>query len=321
MHESERDSHTLTGIVPAELAGVRLDKALAAMFPEHSRTSIQSWIVENRVRSGDRVIGQREPAVGGERVTIEVPESERIRWVAQDIPLDIVHEDDHLIVVNKPAGLVVHPGAGNPRNTLVNALLGHRPQLAKVARAGVVHRLDKNTSGLLVVAQTEATRLNLAKQLKKRTVKREYMAVCEGVPISGGTVDVPVGRHSRNRVQMAAGSGKPAVTHYRIIKRYRRHALLRVMLETGRTHQIRVHLKHIGYPVVGDSVYGRSPRIPPKAGQELVDCLRNFSRQALHAESLGLTHPASGEYASWHQGMPADMRELVLALKRDADAG
>ena len=304
--------------IPEECKGQRLDKALASLMSDHSRTTIQGWLDSGRVKL-DGVQPKRRVAVsGGEAVEIDVPEVAAGEWTAEEIPIDVVFEDESVIVVNKPAGMVVHPGAGNPHGTLLNGLLNHDQSLERLPRAGIVHRLDKNTSGLLVVARTEAARINLIKQFKARTAGRRYIAVVEGRLISGGTIDVAIGRYRHDRKRMTAGSGKPAVSHYRVVARFRTHTLVRVTLETGRTHQIRVHFKHEGFPVVGDPDYGTRPRIPAGASESLVQILTKFSRQALHAELLELNHPGTGERRHWESGVPQDMRELILALKVDS---
>ncbi len=303
--------------IPEECQGIRLDKVLGSLLSDHSRSAIQTWLDAGRIRLDGDQPGRRFIVSGGETVEIDVPDEVPRDWIAQDIPIDIVFEDDAIIVVNKPAALVVHPGAGNPSGTLLNGLLAHDQSLSRLPRAGIVHRLDKNTSGLLAVAKTEAARLNLIRQFKKRTAGRRYVAVVEGRLISGGTIDVAVGRHRHDRKRMTAGSGKPAVSHYRIISRYRAHTLIRVTLETGRTHQIRVHFRHAGFPIVGDPDYGRRARLPAGAGPALVEALSGFRRQALHAEMLQLNHPLTGEPRHWDQGVPQDMRTLIAALKAD----
>ncbi len=306
--------------IPEHCAGTRLDKALASMFCDYSRTAIQTWLDNGRVLMDGLQPSRRTIVAGGETVEIDVPEQAPLECSPEDIPVDVVFEDAALIVVNKPAGLVVHPGAGNRHGTLLNALLNHDKSLEYLPRAGIVHRLDKNTSGLLVVAKTEAARLNLVRQFKTRAAGRRYVTVVEGRLVSGGTIDVAIGRHRHDRRRMVAGTGKNAVSHYRIISRYRSHSLIRVMLETGRTHQIRVHFKHVGYPVLGDPDYGSRAKIPPSATTELIDVLSSFRRQALHAENLQLNHPETGERHEWSQGVPKDMRELIVALKNDLNA-
>lgn len=306
--------------LPEDLAGKRIDQALAKLLPDYSRSQIQLWIKEGLVLIGGQSCRQTARVEGGERVSITVQERELPKtWQAQEIPLNIVYEDDSILVINKPPGLVVHPGAGNPDTTMLNALLHHVPQLKTVARAGIVHRLDKATSGLLVVAKSEPIRLRLVEALKEHDVQREYFAVINGVPVSGGTIDAPIGRHPKDRKKMTVTNrGKRAVTHYRITERFRAHSLVRVMLETGRTHQIRVHFSHKGMPIVGDPVYGGRLRIPSGCSQELQDALRNFPRQALHASRISLEHPESGEPCTWEVELPKDMEELLSVLRADA---
>jgi 23S rRNA pseudouridine1911/1915/1917 synthase len=305
--------------VPAELAGKRLDQALAAMFPEVTRSQLQQWIESGLVRLDGASARKRDKVKGGEAVELDAPPPVEVDWKAQDIALAIVHEDDDLLVVDKPAGLVVHPGAGNPEGTLLNALLHHAPQVGQLPRAGIVHRLDKDTSGLLVVAKTERARQGLIAQLQERTMGREYVTIVCGVMISGGTVDEPIGRHRTDRTRMAVtATGKEAVSHYRVLKRYRAHTLVQVKLESGRTHQIRVHMAHIRFPVLGDPVYGGRLRIPKDSGERLVRLLHDFKRQALHAIKLRLLHPVTGEEMQWVAEVPEDMSGLMEALAEDA---
>ena len=305
--------------LPADVAGLRLDQALARLLPQHSRASLQLWIRAERVQVGGRLPRSSEKVRGGERVQILVPQTLAGDWAAQAIPLDLVYEDDDLLVVNKPAGLVVHPGAGNPEGTMLNALLHHAPTLNKLARAGIVHRLDKETSGLLVVAKTEPTRLDLIGQLKERSLTREYLALVQGLLVAGGTVDAPIGRHTHTRTRMAVNErGRPAVSHYRIEKKYRAHTLLRVKLESGRTHQIRVHMAHLKHPLVGDPVYGGRLHLPKGASPALIEALHGFKRQALHAARLGLLHPVTGKNVEWESPMPDDMRAMLKVLEKDA---
>ena len=307
-------------VIPIEFAGQRLDKVLALMLPDYSRTTIQTWLKQELVLLNNKRPLQRLLVTGGETIRIAIPEPTSYEWTAEDIPINVVYEDDDILVVNKPAGMVVHPGAGNSSETLLNALIHHAPTLNSLPRAGIVHRLDKNTSGLLVVAKTELARRKLIRQFKKRTASRQYLAVTEGRLISGGTIDVPIGRHPRDRTRMVTGRGKNAVSHFRIVSRFQLHTLVRVFLETGRTHQIRVHFRHAGFALVGDPDYGGSPKIPTSADQDLVAVLRSFRRQALHAEQLKIVHPGSNEECHWHCGVPADMRELIIALKKNADS-
>lgn len=306
-------------VLPADAAGLRLDQALARLLPQHSRASLQLWVRAARVQVDGRIPRVSEKVRGGEHVQILIPNTPAGDWAAEAIPLDIVYEDDDLLVLNKPAGLVVHPGAGNPEGTMLNALLHHAPMLNKLARAGIVHRLDKETSGLLVVAKTETARLDLIEQLKARTLKREYLALVQGLLVAGGTVNAPIGRHTQVRTRMAVNEGgRPAVSHYRIEKKYRAHTLLRVRLESGRTHQIRVHMAHLKHPLVGDPVYGGRLHLPRGASTALIAALQGFKRQALHAARLGLVHPVSGKNVEWEAPMPEDMRALLKVLEKDA---
>lgn len=306
-------------VLPDDAAGLRLDQALARLLPQHSRASLQLWVRAARVQVDGRIPRVSEKVRGGEHVQILIPNAPAGDWAAEAIPLDIVHEDDDLLVINKPAGLVVHPGAGNPEGTMLNALLHYAPMLNKLARAGIVHRLDKETSGLLVVAKTETARLDLIEQLKARTLKREYLALVQGLLVAGGTVNAPIGRHTQVRTRMAVNEGgRPAVSHYRVEKKYRAHTLLRVKLESGRTHQIRVHMAHLKHPLVGDPVYGGRLHLPRGASPAMIAALQGFKRQALHAARLGLVHPVSGKNVEWEAPMPEDMRALLKVLEKDA---
>lgn len=309
----------LSARVPAEAAGRRLDQALASLFPDYSRTRLKSWIDEGKVLVDGRPLRPRDRLVGGESVQVDAQLEDEVAVVPQPMALEIVYEDATLIVVNKPVGLVVHPGAGNPDRTLQNALLAHDPGLSLLPRAGIVHRLDKDTSGLLVVARTLEAHSALVRMLEAREIHREYEAVCSGVMTAGGTVDAPIGRHRVDRVRMAIREdGRESVTHYRVLARFRAHTHVRVMLETGRTHQIRVHLAHAGYPIVGDATYGRRLAIPKGATPRLDAALRGFRRQALHAARLAFEHPMTGGSCEFSAPVPDDMRELLDALREDA---
>jgi 23S rRNA pseudouridine1911/1915/1917 synthase len=302
--------------VPAEMAGLRLDQALASLFQQFSRSRLQSWVRNGRLLVDGKTARPRDKVWGGEVLQLTVVPDRQEHWQAQAIPLEIVYEDEAIIVLNKPAGLVVHPAAGNREGTLLNALLHHAPELEGVPRAGIVHRLDKDTSGLLVVARTLTAQKKLVEQMQARHIRREYLALVNGVLVAGGTVDAPLGRHPVDRKRMAiVPSGKPAVTHYRIKERFAAHTLLDVQLETGRTHQIRVHMASIHHPLVGDPVYGGRLRIPKGAGEQVMHALRNFKRQALHAASLGLEHPLGGEWVEWRQPLPEDMDALLDVLR------
>ena len=307
--------------LPQQAAGRRLDQALAEALPEFSRSRLKRWIEDGSLLVDGRVPRPRDLVAGGEKVALDAPDEDAVAPVAQDIALSVAFEDRDLLVVDKPAGLVVHPGAGNPDRTLQNALLAHDPKLAKLPRAGIVHRLDKDTTGLLVVARTESARTTLAAALAAREIHREYQAVCVGVMTAGGTVDAPIDRHPADRLRMAVRqSGREAVTHYRVIERYRRHTWVRVTLETGRTHQIRLHLSHAGYPLVGDPVYGKRLAIPRGAAPALAEALRGFRRQALHAARLAFPHPRDGRAIEVEAPLPEDFRALLAALKRDLKA-
>ncbi|WP_027711194.1 23S rRNA pseudouridine(1911/1915/1917) synthase RluD [Dickeya chrysanthemi] len=312
----------LTATVAESQLGQRLDQALAELFPDYSRSRIKTWILEQRVQiNGNTVDRPKEKVLGGESVAIDALIEEDARWEAQPISLDIVYEDDDILVINKPRDLVVHPGAGNPDGTVLNALLHHYPAIADVPRAGIVHRLDKDTTGLMVVAKTVPAQTRLVESLQAREITREYEAVAIGTMTAGGTVDEPIARHSTKRTHMAVHPmGKPAVTHYRIMEHFRAHTRLRLRLETGRTHQIRVHMAHINHPLIGDPLYGGRPRLPKGASDAFIETLRNFDRQALHATMLRLYHPISGIEMEWHAALPQDMVDLIAALKADTDA-
>ena len=304
--------------IPAELSGQRLDQALAQLFPEYSRSRLSQWIKDGRVRVDDAAARPRDPVMGGQKVQLQVRAEPLSDMAPEALPLEIVHEDAAIIVVNKPVGMVVHPGAGNQSGTLQNALLHHAPELAQVPRAGLVHRIDKDTSGLLVVARTLEAHTALVGALQAREFERGYLAVAVGVMTGGGTVDAPIKRHPTDRVRMSVREGgRESVTHYRVLKRFRAHTYISVELETGRTHQIRVHLAHIKYPLVGDQVYGRRLGPPRNASPRLQETLRGFHRQALHAATLGLMHPVSGEALRWELPPPADFQQLLAALDED----
>lgn len=306
--------------IPTHCAGMRLDQALAALLPTYSRSRLQQWLKSGQLRVDGQVRAPRHAVAGGEVVSGEWELAAETVAVAQDIPLDIRYQDADLLVLNKPAGLVAHPAAGNREGTLVNALLHHRPELATLPRAGLVHRLDKDTTGLLVVACSLRAHTALVEQLQARRIEREYLAVVNGAPVVGGTVNAPLGRHPVDRQRMAVvAGGKPAVTHYRVLQRFQAHALLRVKLETGRTHQIRVHMAHIRLPLLGDPVYGGRLRLPSQASPRCVEVIQNFRRQALHAERLALTHPVSGVCLEWRSEMPDDLALLVKVLSENVE--
>lgn len=306
----------LTARIPFDLTGARLDQAMSILFPDFSRSRLQEWI-----RSGAAVVdGATLPAKhrvsGGEEIVLKAEADRRTEIEPEAIPLTVAHEDGAILVVDKPAGLVVHPAAGHWGGTLQNALLSHDPNLATIPRCGIVHRLDKDTSGLLMIARTLEAHNSLVGQLQMRTVHREYLALVQGAMIGGGTLDEPIGRHPTDRKRFAVNrNGKTAITHYRVEERFTNHTLIRVKLETGRTHQIRVHMTHIHHPLVGDPVYGGRLRLPPGATENLAATLRHFNRQALHAASLGVMHPETGEYLEWTSPLPADFSELLDALR------
>lgn len=307
--------------VPSELGGQRLDQIAAQVFPDHSRSRLAGWIKDGRLTVDGAVLRPRDVVHGGAVLQLEAEREAQVEYLAQDIALDIVYEDEHLLVLDKPAGLVVHPAAGHADGTLLNALLHHWPALANVPRGGIVHRLDKDTTGLMVVAKTLEAHTNLVAQLQARSVSRVYEAIVLGVVTAGGKVDAPIGRHSQQRQKMAVTStGKPAVSHYRVLERFRAHTHVRVKLETGRTHQIRVHMAHVNFPLVGDPLYGGRFRIPPAANPVLVQALREYPRQALHARFLELDHPVSGERMGWESALPDDLVELLNLLRGDREA-
>ncbi len=317
------DYELLEAQVPVELAGKRFDQALAEMFPEFSRSRLTEWIKAGSALLDGQLVKPRDPVRGGEPVTLSVKTEIETTAEAENIPLEVVYEDEDVMVVNKPAGLVVHPGAGNPRGTMVNALLFLDPRMAELPRAGIVHRLDKDTSGLMVVARSLRSHSALVDQLSKREVHRQYVAVVVGPMIAGGTVNAPIGRHSSDRIRQAVvkeGQGREAITHYRVRERFRAHTFVECRLETGRTHQIRVHMAHAKHPIVGDPLYAGSYRQPKGATPELAETLRAFRRQALHAEKLEFVHPVTGETISSQVPMPADMALLISTLRADTAA-
>lgn len=313
---SEKIHFTLT--IPDHLGGTRLDQALAKLLPEYSRTQLQEWIKNNNISIDNKPCKARDRVMGGEEIIVDALRKAQPAWQAQPIELDIIYEDEALLVINKPIGMVVHPAAGNPDNTLLNALLHHSPQLKTLPRAGIIHRLDKDTSGLLVIAKTEPALMQLTTQMKERKIQRIYQAIVCGLLTSGGKIDEPIGRHPIQRKRMTViETGKPSVTHFRIIERYRNHTRIRVQLETGRTHQIRVHMAHIRYPILGDQVYGGRLQLPRGASPALIEKLRSFKRQALHASELGLIHPVTQREMRWQAPLPQDLQDLIRILKED----
>ncbi|BCR23342.1 23S rRNA pseudouridine(1911/1915/1917) synthase RluD [Aquipseudomonas alcaligenes] len=321
MSEDSDQLIQLTAEVPSDLGGQRLDQVAAQLFDEYSRSRLTAWIKEGRLTVDDAVLRPKDVVHGGAVLSLQAEQEAQGEWVAQDIPLNIVYEDEHILVIDKPAGLVVHPAAGHADGTLLNALLHHVPDIINVPRAGIVHRLDKDTTGLMVVAKTLQAQTKLVDQLQKRSVSRIYECICIGVITSGATIDAPIGRSSANRQRMAViDGGKPAVTHYRVLERFRSHTHVRVKLETGRTHQIRVHMTHAGYPLVGDPLYAGRFRIPPAASPTLVQTLKEFPRQALHARFLELEHPATGQRMKWTSPLPEDLVWLLSLLRQDNES-
>ncbi|MCC5852857.1 MAG: 23S rRNA pseudouridine(1911/1915/1917) synthase RluD [Alkalimonas sp.] len=309
----------LTEIVPDHLYGKRLDQVLAELFPDYSRSRIKNWILAGEVFIDGVVESKpRHKLLGGETLLVDAELPDEVQHEAEAIALNILYEDDDILAINKPAGLVVHPGAGNQAGTMLNALLHHVPDIIEVPRAGIIHRLDKDTSGVMVVAKTIPAQTALVSAMQQRLITREYEAVCHGTLTGGGTVDAPIGRHQTQRTLMAIDeAGKPAVTHYRVMERFRAHTRLRLRLETGRTHQIRVHMQSLHHPLVGDPVYGGRPRPPRGASEQFRQVLQSFQRQALHAALLKLEHPISGEPMEWQAPIPEDMRLLVETLRSD----
>ena len=314
------DQVQLEAKVPAEMFGVRLDQAVAQLFSDYSRSRLQSWIKDGALTVDGEQKRPRDKLNGGEIIRVNAQLEVIENHAGQDIPLEIIYEDEHILVVNKPAGLVVHPAAGHADGTLMNALLHYCPDIAQVPRAGIVHRLDRDTTGLMVVAKTILAQTDLVAQLQDRSMGREYEAVVNGVMTGGGCVDEPMGRHPKHRQKMAVvGLGKEAVTHYRILEKFRAHTHIRLKLETGRTHQIRVHMAHISYPLVGDPLYGGRFRMPKGCSEGMTKMLRGFKRQALHAKKLELWHPETGQQMSWEVDLPDDMQRLLKVLQRDAN--
>jgi 23S rRNA pseudouridine1911/1915/1917 synthase len=306
---------TLTIIIPGRMKGDRLDVALSEMLPDYSRSKITAWIKSGDALINNKAFKPKDKVNGSQIVILSLNKKQNNDWSAENIALNIVFEDEDIIIINKPFGLVTHPGAGNWNGTLANALLYYDPELSKLDRAGIVHRLDKNTSGLMVIARNEKSQKYLVEQLQSHSVVREYSAIVYGHMISGGSVNDPIGRDPKDRIKQAVSSnGKNATTHYRVIDRFKSHTHVKAILETGRTHQIRVHLSHIGYPLLGDPMYGGRVRFPKKASEILKESLLGFKRQALHSKKLTLNHPSTGELMSWKAPLPDDMLELLEIL-------
>ena len=306
--------------VPASLAGARLDQAAAELFSDYSRERLKAWINAGELTVDGAKVKPKAKLHGHEVLALNATIEEDTRFEPQDIALDIVYEDEAVIVINKAAGMVVHPAAGNPDGTLLNALLHHHPALAEVPRAGIVHRLDKDTTGLMMVAKTLPAQTVLVEQLQARTVSRQYDAVVIGKPVAGSTIDAPIGRHPKDRKRQAVtASGKPAVTHFRVVERFRAHTHVRCQLETGRTHQIRVHMAHARYPLIGDPLYSGRAKLPPGAAGPLKEILREFPRQALHARKLSFVHPVSGETLTFQADLPDDLLMLLDYLREDSE--
>ena len=306
---------TLTIIIPERMTGDRLDAALSEMLPDYSRSKITAWIKSGDALINNKAFKPKDKVNGSQVVMLSLNKKQNNDWSAENIALNIVFEDEDIIIINKPFGLVTHPGAGNWNGTLANALLYYDPKLSKLDRAGIVHRLDKNTSGLMVIARNEKSQKYLVEQLQSHSVVREYSAIVYGHMISGGSVNDPIGRDPKDRIKQAVSSnGKDATTHYRVIDRFKSHTHVKAILETGRTHQIRVHLSHIGYPLLGDPMYGGRVRFPKKASEILKESLLGFKRQALHSKKLTLNHPSTGELMSWKAPLPDDMLELLDIL-------
>ena len=315
MSVNSKNVDLLEARIPIQSHVMRLDQVVAELFPDYSRNRLATWIKEGRLTVDGKTMKPRDRALASAHVVLEVVDEPVIEWQPQKIPLDVIFEDEHILVVNKPAGMVVHPAAGHADGTLVNALLGYAPELDTLPRGGIVHRLDKETSGIMFVARSALAHKSLVAQLSERTVSRTYCAVCTGALTGGGKIDAPIDRHPTARTKMGVvADGKPAVTHYRIAHRFKHYTQLQVNLETGRTHQIRVHMAHRKWPLIGDPVYAGRQRIPAGASEALITALRNFPRQALHAQALEFEHPATGDWMEFETELPDDLVELLEVL-------
>ncbi|MDA9950763.1 23S rRNA pseudouridine(1911/1915/1917) synthase RluD [Luminiphilus sp.] len=315
MSVNSKNVDLLKARIPIQSHGMRLDQVVAELFPDYSRNRLATWIKEGRLTVDGKTMKPRDKALASAHVVLEVADEPVIDWQPQTLPLDVIFEDEHILVVNKPAGMVVHPAAGHTDGTLVNALLGYAPELDTLPRGGIVHRLDKETSGIMFVARSALAHKSLVAQLSERTVSRTYCAVCTGALTGGGKIDAPIDRHPTARTKMAVvADGKPAVTHYRIAHRFKHYTQLQVNLETGRTHQIRVHMAHRKWPLIGDPVYAGRQRIPAGASEALITALRNFPRQALHAQALEFEHPTTGDWMEFETELPDDLVELLEVL-------
>lgn len=315
-HELPDNRVALSACVPMQAAGQRLDATAAQLFPDYSRGRLQEWIKTGQLRVDGHTAVVKQKLRGGEQLTVAAQLAEQGDWTPEPMPLDVVYQDESLIVVNKPADLVVHPAAGNRSGTLLNGLLHHYPELLQVPRAGIVHRLDKDTTGLMVVARTVPAQVSLVAQLQARTVSRQYEAIIVGEPTAGGTINAPIGRHPKQRKLMAVvANGKPAVTHFSIVQRFQGYTHVAVKLETGRTHQIRVHMAERRWPLVGDGTYGGRSRPVKGTAPQLREAIAAFPRQALHARELALMHPSRDELMSWQCPRPPDLQQLLDAFK------
>jgi 23S rRNA pseudouridine1911/1915/1917 synthase len=318
MSVNSKNVDLLEARIPIQSHGMRLDQVVAELFPDYSRNRLATWIKEGRLTVDGKTMKPRDKALASAHVVLEVADEPVIDWQPQTIPLDVIFEDEHILVVNKPAGMVVHPAAGHADGTLVNALLGYAPELETLPRGGIVHRLDKETSGIMFVARSALAHKSLVAQLSERTVSRTYCAVCTGALTGGGKIDAPIDRHPTARTKMAVvADGKPAVTHYRIAHRFKHYTQLQVNLETGRTHQIRVHMAHRKWSLIGDPVYAGRQRIPAGASEALITALRNFPRQALHAQALEFEHPATGDWMEFETELPDDLVALLEVLESE----